>query len=669
MHFHRTLLTSRNQSQSRDLRRDSTKQNDLNKLNDQTKQVDQSTLPNELYKPTSSYQTPNSNTTSVNMDSRTNRQIFTELLNLEPATIGSEQGREIRKQLMQKRNGTKYRPILFHETNRDHWNSRNEIRSEERAKTVTVGEKLLTRSSGNRQKMFFENFGDDGADRFQNRKLVDTNTHLSNSEGNLANIRNSLDMHGTPENSPISNNFSRFLPSNRADIPIKLTPNILVPKNNKTTYNNAKTPKISTIGYTVMETLKVPIPAGAALPNNGDLKNTTMISTKSKTSIKKDLKNLGKGVVKTVETTTKVLNTGMRRRKVSKTDLQNENLKTNTNNLTNMNKSITRKKERLGLHADSERNHLRIIQNDRKMPLTYASTVSQNVLHGESGFNISNTLITYYHNMLEQSMFKIFLVLFFAYCASMLFFANLYFWMECFSRIFMDCSCLNGLTVQPSECQENSDFCTIEPSNHISADWNDMETSFGRSFLLALESQTTIGYGARYPKDQCIWPQIVQSAQYILNLILMGHIILIVTQRMIKRRILSLIRFSSNAVICERYCLVNGPGPNIDIGNGLKGEKRLCLMIRVAPRENMPSIFSMLTSDNNFLTEAKKYELVGVSITAKVLVTRTTIEHEFLPLEEREVTFENADHLFGWGPIDYYRARSDSKWPKIMCIG
>jgi len=226
--------------------------------------------------------------------------------------------------------------------------------------------------------------------------------------------------------------------------------------------------------------------------------------------------------------------------------------------------------------------------------------------------------------------------------------------MECFSRIFMDCSCLNGLTVQPGKCQENSDFCTKEPSNHSSADWNDIETSFARSFLLALESQTTIGYGARYPKDQCIWPQIVQSAQYILNLILMGHIILIVTQRMIKRRILSLIRFSSKAVICERYCAVNGPGGKIDLGNGLKGEKRLCLMIRVAPRENMPSIFSMLTSDNNFLTEAKKYELVGVSITAKVLVTRTTIEHEFLPLEEREVTFENADHLFGWGPIDYY---------------
>ena len=101
-------------------------------------------------------------------------------------------------------------------------------------------------------------------------------------------------------------------------------------------------------------------------------------------------------------------------------------------------------------------------------------------------------------------------------------------------------------------------------------------TKFVRCFLLSLESQTTIGYGARYPLDKCTWPPLVQSAQYILNLILMGHIILIVTQRMIKRRNLNLIQFTNCAVICER--------------KDRKGTNRLCLVLRMAPKENLQEV-------------------------------------------------------------------------------
>ena len=106
------------------------------------------------------------------------------------------------------------------------------------------------------------------------------------------------------------------------------------------------------LGYSVIDTLRVPVFNNL----NGESAvshNSTMISTKSKNSIKKDLKSIGKGVVKTVEK-------GVLRKRM--------NISGNSSGLSS-NKSKTRKKK-LGIVEDKLRNHLRLIENDRKMPLT-----------------------------------------------------------------------------------------------------------------------------------------------------------------------------------------------------------------------------------------------------------------------------------------------------------
>merc|ERR1711981_1177721 len=113
------------------------------------------------------------------------------------------------------------------------------------------------------------------------------------------------------------------------------------------------------------------------------------------------------------------------------------------------------------------------------------------------------------------------------------------------------------------------------------------------------------------------------------------------------------IRYSQNAVICKKKICHPGEEPRDE----------MCLVVRIA---------------NNHIGEGiRDSTVLGVSVTAKVLVTRISVicsdkdpsrfqpygwvscdknvhESELIPLLEWEVKLENAMTLFGTAPIDYY---------------
>lgn len=92
---------------------------------------------------------------------------------------------------------------------------------------------------------------------------------------------------------------------------------------------------------------------------------------------------------------------------------------------------------------------------------------------------------------------------------------------------------------------------------------------------------------------------------------------LITTQRIMKSQTLEIIKFTGEAVICL-----------------MPLENKPCLVVRVGP---------------------KQQNLVGFTITAKLLVTRRTAkEKTLLPLEEIDIKLQNDLSLFGAVPIDYY---------------
>lgn len=229
--------------------------------------------------------------------------------------------------------------------------------------------------------------------------------------------------------------------------------------------------------------------------------------------------------------------------------------------------------------------HSRLIKDDRKMPLT--------VLHIGGAGDKEQIYSEFYHAMQEATIsFNVF-IMFVAYVAMILLFTCIYYGLETWS----DGQCLTGV-IDPDASPKN----------------------FTTAFLLALESQTTIGYGGRHPKDNCIWPMFVNSAQYILNLVLLGYVTVMVYNRLVKRRGLDLIRFAKNAVICER--------------NG-----HLSLLVRVASTSSV--------------------DILSSTITAKLLCTRISVEQEFIPLEELEVDFDNQWSILTNIPIDYVHTISE----------
>jgi hypothetical protein len=194
---------------------------------------------------------------------------------------------------------------------------------------------------------------------------------------------------------------------------------------------------------------------------------------------------------------------------------------------------------------------------------------------------------------------------------------------KCYDETAQNCSktCTYGLwsthesnSLHP-DCTYDSSYTAFQGNHTL---WQlSCQPEFIRAILFAMECQTTIGYGARFPQDRCMWPQIVQSMQYIMNQIIFGGIMLITTQRIMKSQTLEIIKFTGEAVICL-----------------MPLENKPCLVVRVGP---------------------KQQNLVGFTITAKLLVTRRTAkEKTLLPLEEIDIKLQNDLSLFGAVPIDYY---------------
>lgn len=176
---------------------------------------------------------------------------------------------------------------------------------------------------------------------------------------------------------------------------------------------------------------------------------------------------------------------------------------------------------------------------------------------------------------------------------------------------------------------------------------------FVRAFLLSLESQTTIGYGGRYSRNHCRYPMVLQTLQFLINVLLMAYMLTITSTRFTRSRseCENLIRYSKNVVICHH--------------EDHKGVKERCLKFRMTNNScsDEAHAFKLLFQKDKTITYN---ELVGVSITAKVLVTRSSTlcgnlksrkhwrsgneheqESEIIPLQEFEVKLENWQTVFG----------------------
>lgn len=141
--------------------------------------------------------------------------------------------------------------------------------------------------------------------------------------------------------------------------------------------------------------------------------------------------------------------------------------------------------------------------------------------------------------------------------------------------------------------------------------------NFINAFLFSLESQTTIGYGGRHPEDRFsdCWPIIlIQSIQPIVALASEGMLVVIVFTRLTDARYTKIRYFLKKCCIFER--------------NGT-----LCLVIRSGIDSGMP-------------------DLVGVSVTGKLLKTRNTIEGYRINLEERDIYFLPCDLICTQLPVD-----------------
>lgn len=305
--------------------------------------------------------------------------------------------------------------------------------------------------------------------------------------------------------------------------------------------------------------------------------------------------------------------------------------------------------------------HKRLMPNDRRKPLTYQSSAKHEY---ESPTTISGCISLYYHNMLDKDWWTIIVSLSVVYVTSILAFGIMYFVLEILHfKIFRKFNETEKHYVYPEACLTG----VTDPATNTTGP----EVDFVRTFLLSLESQTTIGYGGRHPTNHCIYPVILQTFQFLANLLLMGYMLMITSSRMMrsKSECDNLIRYSEFACI--------GLKKSAQIGSKDAKLQRV-LVVRIANnnyQEQEPYFFQQDTECN----------LVGVSVTAKVLVTRTSAicdayrtptgwcstdkdnhEIELIPLQEFEIKFENWQSLFGTTPIDFYHViNSDSPFYEI----
>ncbi|XP_046606785.1 uncharacterized protein LOC124298618 isoform X1 [Neodiprion virginianus] len=150
--------------------------------------------------------------------------------------------------------------------------------------------------------------------------------------------------------------------------------------------------------------------------------------------------------------------------------------------------------------------------------------------------------------------------------------------------------------------------------------------SFTSCFLFSIETQHTIGYGSRATSEECPEAIFVMCIQSIAGVMIQAFMVGIVFAKMTrpKQRTQTLL-FSRNAVICQR-------------------DGELCLMFRVG--------------------DMRKSHIIGATIRAQIIRSRTTKEGEFLSQHQQELTVgadgNDSDLFFIWPMTIVHRIQAES---------
>ncbi|XP_011641037.1 G protein-activated inward rectifier potassium channel 3 isoform X1 [Pogonomyrmex barbatus] len=150
--------------------------------------------------------------------------------------------------------------------------------------------------------------------------------------------------------------------------------------------------------------------------------------------------------------------------------------------------------------------------------------------------------------------------------------------------------------------------------------------SFTSCFLFSIETQHTIGYGSRSTTEECPEAIFIMCIQSIAGVMIQAFMVGIVFAKMTrpKQRTQTLL-FSRNAVIYQR-------------------DGELCLMFRVG--------------------DMRKSHIIGASVRAQIIRSRTTKEGEILSQHQQELVVgtdgENGDLFFIWPTTIIHRINESS---------
>ncbi|XP_015590639.1 uncharacterized protein LOC107265566 isoform X2 [Cephus cinctus] len=167
------------------------------------------------------------------------------------------------------------------------------------------------------------------------------------------------------------------------------------------------------------------------------------------------------------------------------------------------------------------------------------------------------------------------------------------------------------------------------PSVQVENNWTPCViniNSFTSCFLFSIETQHTIGYGSRTTTEECPEAIFVMCIQSIAGVMIQAFMVGIVFAKMTrpKQRTQTLL-FSRNAVICQR-------------------DGELCLMFRVG--------------------DMRKSHIIGATVRAQVIRSRTTKEGEFLSQHQQELAIgtdgDNGNLFFIWPTTIVHNINADS---------
>ncbi|XP_031778009.1 G protein-activated inward rectifier potassium channel 3 isoform X6 [Nasonia vitripennis] len=169
----------------------------------------------------------------------------------------------------------------------------------------------------------------------------------------------------------------------------------------------------------------------------------------------------------------------------------------------------------------------------------------------------------------------------------------------------------------------------FEPRHMVDDNWRPCVSelhSFTSCFLFSIETQHTIGYGGRSTTEECPEAIFVMCIQSISGVMIQAFMVGIVFAKMSrpKQRTQTLL-FSRNAVICQR-------------------DGELCLMFRVG--------------------DMRKSHIIGATVRAQLIRSRTTKEGEILPHNQQELKVgadgQPESLFFIWPCTVVHRIESDS---------